>query len=441
MRSLSILFKSRATTTHYRHQYIHKRHHSQFDVAIVGGGIVGCASAQELIYRHSHLKVALIEKESSLNVHQTGHNSGVIHAGLYYKPGSLMAKLCLEGLLSTYKFCDKYNIPYKKCGKLVVATSPLEVERLKAIYERATQNGVPGISYLSSLDEIQKIEPHCHGLEAISSPMTGVVDWCCVSNQYALNFQNKGGKIFLDSEIVSIDTNEREFISLQDGHGNIIQSKYVITCAGLYSDRVSVMTGGSLEPKIVPFRGEYFLLSPEKAKLIKGNIYPVPDPAFPFLGVHFTPRMNGDIWVGPNALPCAKREGYTWLDFSFKDLFEILRYPGFYKIALKYYNYGTGQIIGSFFPSTVVPELRKFIPSIETRDLMKGPSGVRAQAMNSSGDLVGDFIFSEEGDKRVLHCRNAPSPAATSSLAIARTMIDKVEERFEFPKIGNASLY
>eukprot|EP00096_Caligus_rogercresseyi_P009979 TRINITY_DN3500_c0_g1_i1.p1 TRINITY_DN3500_c0_g1~~TRINITY_DN3500_c0_g1_i1.p1 ORF type:complete len:435 (+),score=88.55 TRINITY_DN3500_c0_g1_i1:352-1656(+) len=415
---------------------------STYDVTIIGGGIVGCASAQELVHRHPRLRVALVEKESSLNTHQTGHNSGVIHAGLYYKPGSLMARLCLEGLISTYKFCDRYAIPYKKCGKLVVAKSPLEVERLKVIFERASINGVPGISYLSSLKEIQAIEPHCMGLEAIHSPETGVVDWGEVSNQYARNFEAKGGTIYLNNEVKAIDTEQGDEILIHGVNGTKIRSKFVISCAGLYSDRISVMTGGSSEPKIVPFRGEYLLLSEEKAKLIRGNIYPVPDPAFPFLGVHFTPRMNGDIWVGPNALPCTKREGYSWRDFSLRDTLELLAYPGFYRIAVRYFFFGTNQIIESLFPHRIVPELQKFIPSVESGDLRKGPAGVRAMAMNAQGELVGDFIFSgEEEDRRVLHCRNAPSPAATSSLAIARNLIDRVEDRFGFPKAGNAVLY
>jgi len=416
---------------------------ASFDVVIVGGGIVGLAAAQELSHRYPELTMALVEKEAELATHQSGHNSGVIHAGIYYKPGSLMAKLCVEGLHSTYKYCDRHSIPYKKCGKLVVATDATEIGRLDALFERATQNGVPDVELVDS-DGIKQREPICEGLKALWSPHTGIVDWAQVAKKYGEEFEARGGRSYLGFEV-------REFREGADParpievvgarSGQILRASRVLTCAGLQSDRVAQMSGNSTEPRIVPFRGEYLLLCPEKAAKINGNIYPVPDPRFPFLGVHFTPRMNGEVWLGPNAVLAFKREGYSWLDLSPGDLAEVLRYPGFYRLALKYLGYGSMEALKSLFPSLAVRELAKFVPDISRRDVSRGPAGVRAQAMNVEGDLVGDFVFESGLGSRVLHCRNAPSPGATSSLAIGRMMADKAAEEFDLPKRQNAELY
>jgi len=405
---------------------------SSCDVAIVGGGIVGLAAAQELIGRKPHLKIALVEKEAELAMHQTGHNSGVVHAGIYYKPGSLMAKLCVEGMAATYKYCDKHNLPYKKVGKLVVATNDLEEERLLALWERAKQNGVPDLE-LVDRQGIKDREPACEGVKAIWSPHTGIVDWGLVARHYGKVFQEAGGEIKLGFEVTGFEQRS-EGVTLRSKDGRSVECGAVLACAGLQADRVAALTGCQSEPKIVPFRGEYLLLAKERAAQIRGNIYPVPDPRLPFLGVHFTPRMDGSVWLGPNAVLALAREGYSWSTLSPRDLAEVLTYPGFYKLAFKYLGYGVDQMLGSLLIHRAVKDLRKFVPDLAVSEVTRGPAGVRAQAMSQEGDLVGDFIFhsgeDEKQGSRVLHCRNAPSPAATSSLSIAKVIVDKMEEKF-----------
>lgn len=403
----------------------------EYDLGIVGGGIVGLGVAQEITGRYPHLKVVLLEKEAELATHQTGHNSGVIHAGIYYKPGSLMAKLCVEGMKATYQYCDEHGIPYKKVGKLVVATNDMEEKQLLDLWSRATQNGVPGLELIGP-EGIKEREPACQGVRAIWSPETGIVDWGRVARHYGEVFKSRGGEILTGFEAAQFSASGDQVV-VGSGDGREVSCGHVLTCAGLQSDRVATLSGCSTEPKIVPFRGEYLLLNPEKAKLINGNIYPVPDPRFPFLGVHFTPRMNGEVWLGPNAVLALAREGYSWGTISLKDLKEVLLYPGFYRLAWKYMGYGLDQMLGSIMIARAVKELQKFVPSVTREDITRGPSGVRAQAMSNAGDLVGDFIFDTgEGGlgEKVLHCRNAPSPAATSSLAIAKLVVDKMEDQW-----------
>ena len=357
----------------------------------------------------------------------------MVHAGIYYKPGSLMARLCVEGMRRTYEYCDQHGLPYKKVGKLVVATNDLEERRLLDLWERASQNNVPGLELVGP-EGIKEREPACVGVRAIWSPETGIVDWGEVARHYAKVFTSRGGSVLTNFSAVKFSAEGERGVKVSSADGRSVSCGRVLACAGLHSDRVAALTGCSSEPKIVPFRGEYLLLNPEKAKLIRGNIYPVPDPRFPFLGVHFTPRMSGEVWLGPNAVLALAREGYSWGSLSPRDLMEVLAYPGFYRLGWKYLGYGLDQMLGSLVISRAVKELQKFVPSITREDVRPGPAGVRAQAMNTAGDLVGDFIFdSGEGELggRVLHCRNAPSPAATSSLAIASLVVDKMEELWQ----------
>jgi len=436
-RHVSSVVQNRGGNANSLVRWLHQTHSThmlgEYDIAVIGGGIVGLGVAQEITNRTSKLKVCVLEKETELAQHQTGHNSGVIHAGIYYKPGSMMAKLCVEGMKATYSYCDTHNIPYKKVGKLVVATTELEETRLMDLWDRASANQVPDIQLLDSRG-IREKEPACEGIRAIWSPHTGIVDWGRVARHYGTVFSSRGGTIhtgFLAEEFSCI---EGGGVRITSQKGEEVRCQYALACTGLYADRTAALTGCNAEPKIVPFRGEYLLLSPEKAKLIRGNIYPVPDPRFPFLGVHFTPRMNGEVWLGPNAVLALAREGYTWGTVNLRDLGEVLSYPGFYRLAGKYLSYGLDQLLGSALISRSVKDLQKYIPQIEAKDVSRGPAGVRAQAMNSCGDLIGDFVFSSgEGElaSRVLHCRNAPSPAATSSLAIANMLVDKMEDQFK----------
>ncbi|XP_023111448.2 L-2-hydroxyglutarate dehydrogenase, mitochondrial isoform X5 [Felis catus] len=348
-----------------------------FDVVVIGGGIVGLASARALILRHPALSIGVLEKEKDLAIHQTGHNSGVIHSGIYYKPESLKAKLCVQGAALIYEYCKQKGISYKQCGKLIVAVEQEEIPRLQALYERGRQNGVQGLRLIQQ-EDIKKKEPYCRGEE--------------------------------------------------------VQCQYVVTCAGLYSDRISELSGCNPDPQIVPFRGDYLILKPEKCYLVKGNIYPVPDSRFPFLGVHFTPRMDGSIWLGPNAVLAFKREGYRPFDFSARDIMDIIIKSGLIKLVFQNFSYGVNEMYKACFLSATVKHLQKFIPEITVSDILRGPAGVRAQALDRDGNLIEDFVFDGGvGDigNRILHVRNAPSPAATSSLAISGMIADEVQQRFK----------
>eukprot|EP00794_Sanderia_malayensis_P020296 gene20297-22283_t len=413
-----------------------------YDVAIVGGGIVGLAAAQELILRYPDLQFVVLEKEDNLAFHQTGHNSGVIHAGIYYKPGTLKAKLCVEGLNLTYKYCDEYNVPYKKCGKLIVAVTDEEVPRLEDLYKRGIVNGVKGLEFLNK-SQIKELEPYCEGKIALLSPHTGIVDWAQVARTFGKVFENKGGTIItgygVDGFHPNLEQGDKEAnstnypIRIHSTKNQSINCKYVLTCGGLYSDRLAVNSGCSNEPKIVPFRGEYLVLKEEKQHMIKGNIYPVPDPNLPFLGVHFTPRMDGKIWLGPNAVLAFQREGYKITDFNFNDLIESLTSRGLQKLIWKHWKFGAEEFYRSLDLRAQVKLLQKYIPDIHAEDVLRGPSGVRAQAIDKDGNLVDDFVFDvgkSSMTNRILHVRNAPSPAATSSLAIAKMIADKCQQEF-----------
>jgi L-2-hydroxyglutarate oxidase LhgO len=404
-----------------------------YDIAVVGGGIVGLATARELLRRHPRLKLANIEKEDAYNRHQTGHNSGVIHSGIYYKPGSLKAKLCVEGRILARTYCDEKGIPYKMVGKLVVATEPSELGRLQDLYVRGQQNGIDGLELLDA-HQIEDREPYCKGLRAIFSPVTGIVDWGAVSSHYAEDAREAGADMYLGHEVTAIA--RKNGVSTMSTTKGEIQAKSVITCGGLYSDRLAQMTRGARDPKIVPFRGDYLVLKPGKEHLVAGNIYPVPDPAFPFLGVHFTPRMDGSIWLGPNAVLAFAREGYNFWDVNAPELWDALTYPGFLKLAKNYWQVGAGEMYRDLVRAEYVKALQRYIPSLTPDDTLPGPSGVRAQAMAADGSMVDDFVF--EGSDGVVHVRNAPSPAATSSLAIGNYIADDAEKRFDLASIAIA---
>ncbi|XP_050981896.1 L-2-hydroxyglutarate dehydrogenase, mitochondrial [Labeo rohita] len=418
-------------------------HNGSFDVAIVGGGIVGLASARELILRHPNLTFTLLEKENELALHQTGHNSGVIHSGIYYTPGSLKAKLCVRGAMLTYQYCQKKGVPYKKCGKLIVAVEREEIPRLKALYERGQVNNVPDLRLIDA-KAIREKEPYCRGIMALDSPNTGIVDWRIVALTYGKDFQEAGGTVITDFEASDIKVAAESPagsaeglkypIIIKSSQGKEVRCRFVLTCGGLYSDRLSEISGCGSEPRIVPFRGDYLVLKPEKNYLVKGNIYPVPNPRFPFLGFHFTPRMDGSIWLGPNAVLAFKREGYSLFDFDTQDFVNAISYRGLQRLVMKNIVYGMGEIYRGVFTSAQVKNLQKFIPELSTSDVLRGPSGVRALALDAEGNLVDDFVF--DGGKgelgsRILHIRNAPSPAASSSMAIAEMIADELEKRFQ----------
>ncbi|XP_057326029.1 L-2-hydroxyglutarate dehydrogenase, mitochondrial isoform X1 [Microplitis mediator] len=415
-------------------------HHDTYDLVVVGGGIVGCATAREMLERHPDMKIVIVEKESKLAMHQTGHNSGVIHAGIYYTPGTIKAKLCVEGLRMSYSYFGRHNIPYKKVGKLIVAQDQEQAKRIDDLYERGLKNNVPELKLIEKND-ICKFEPKCKGERALWSPWTGIVDWGDVCRYFASQFEKMGGKVILNYEVKGFaetaeSKKDEELVPISVlSENKTIKTKYVLTCAGLHSDRLAVMTGCDLSPRIIPFRGEYLLLDEKKRHLCRTNIYPVPDPRLPFLGVHFTPRMNGDIWLGPNAVLALAREGYSWTDINIKDCIEMAKFPGLYKLCFRYIIPGCKEMIKSLFYPLAVSDLQKFIPELSRKDIKRGPAGVRAQAMDNDGKLVDDFVF-DNGvgsiGSRVLHCRNAPSPAATSSMAIAKHICNKLETDFKF---------
>jgi L-2-hydroxyglutarate oxidase LhgO len=400
-----------------------------YDVAVVGGGIVGLATTRELKERFPHLKVAGVEKEASFNAHQTGRNSGVIHSGIYYKPGSFKARLCVEGRKLAWAYCDRKGIEYKSVGKLIVATEESELSRLDDLMDRGRQNGVEGIEMLDAAG-IAEREPHCRGIRAIFSPVTGIVDWGRVSQSYADDAREAGVDFHLGWEVTNVE--RRGGITILATPEGEVQAKAVIACAGLYSDKLAQMTGGARDPKIVPFRGDYLILRPERAHLVRGNIYPVPDPEFPFLGVHFTPRIDGSMWLGPNAVLAFAREGYSFWTINPPELWDALTYPGFFKLATKYWRIGAGEMYRDLVRSAYVKALQRYIPELQPEDCLPGPAGVRAQAMAADGSLVEDFVF--EAADGILHVRNAPSPAATSSLAIGKYIAGEAERRFDLSR-------
>lgn len=404
------------------------------DVAIIGAGIVGLATARALLQRYPGLKLAILEKEQVIAQHQTGRNSGVVHSGLYYAPGSLKARLCVEGAAGLRRFCDERGIPLQSCGKVVVAVEAAELPRLEELYRRGTANGVEGLIVIGP-ERLREIEPHAAGIRALHSPNTSIVDFNVVAGAFAADVQEAGGEILTGHEVVAIARRGNEVV-LEAARG-VVEARFLISCAGLHADRVAAMSGGKRDPRIVPFRGDYYALRPERLHLVRALIYPVPDPAFPFLGVHTTLRMDGTVWLGPNAVLAFAREGYRRLDISPRDLVDALGNPGFQALARTFWRVGLDEMIRDFSKARFVRAVQRLVPDLTIDDVVPGSSGIRAQALSSDGRLVDDFVFDTDGP--IVHVRNAPSPAATSCLAIARTIVSTAEEAFGLEQRSAAS--
>jgi len=403
-----------------------------FDIIIAGAGIVGLATAYKLIEKKPELKICVIEKEDSVSKHQTGNNSGVIHSGIYYKPGSLKATNCRRGYKMLLDFCDENNIPYDICGKVIIATNEEEIPRLNNLYERGKQNGLQGLKELSA-EEVKEIEPHVNGIKGIRVPETGIIDYKVVSEKFAELIKQKGVEIFFNEKLNFIkDETSVSHLTSDASQQNIevitnkdeYTCKLLITCCGLQSDRVAKLNNKNLNIKIIPFRGEYYTIKKEKRYLCRNLIYPVPDPQFPFLGVHFTRMINGKVEAGPNAVFAFKREGYKKTDINFGDLADSLFWKGFLSVMMKYWKVGMGEFYRSYYKPAFVKALQKLLPEIKGEDLEVGGAGIRAQACDIKGNLVDDFLFVE--NEKVIHVCNAPSPAATSSLSIGDTLAEKI---------------
>ncbi|MFE0508141.1 L-2-hydroxyglutarate oxidase [Peribacillus butanolivorans] len=394
-----------------------------YDFAIVGGGIVGLSTGMALYKRYPNARVVVIEKESVVADHQTGHNSGVIHSGIYYKPGSFKARFARQGSKSMTEFCQTHGIEHDICGKVIVATKQDELPILNDLYTRGLQNEL-AIKKIS-VDELKEIEPHVNGLGAIRVPQAGIVNYRQVSEKIADIIREYGGEIKLNTKVEKINE-ESDSVTIETNNGTL-KARMVINCAGLHSDRIAAAAGYKTDMKIVPFRGEYFKLIPEKRHLVNHLIYPVPNPKFPFLGVHFTRMISGEVDAGPNAVLSFKREGYKKTDFNAKDLTEVLSYKGFWKLASKFMKEGMDEYVRSFSKKQFTKSLQELIPEIQEDDLIPAPAGVRAQALQDDGNMVDDFHIIM--GKRTVHVCNAPSPAATASIEIGKEVVNRIPEQ------------
>jgi len=398
----------------------------RFDVVVIGGGIVGLATARRLLEQRPGLRIAILEKEAELATHQSGHNSGVLHAGLYYQPGSLKARLCREGKAEIEAFAEAHDIPFERCGKLVVALDESELERLAALHERAVANGVPGLEEIGP-ERIRELEPHAAGIRGLWSPGTGIIDFRRVALAMATDLRQQEVAILTGCEVRGLDERPGEIVVRTSG--DEVRADLVVACAGLQADRVAALGGSRDGPRIVPFRGDYYTLTADARGLVRGLIYPVPDPRFPFLGVHFTKRIDGAVWAGPNAVLAFAREGYRRRDIRPLELLATVTDRGFLRLAGKYLRTGLGEMWRDWWKPAFVRELQRYVPEIRSDQLRFGPSGVRAQALGRDGTLVDDFVLG--GSARILHVRNAPSPAATSSLAIGSMLATSALERLD----------
>ena len=398
---------------------------SSYDIIVIGGGIVGIATALEISRRYPKYKMAVLEKEAELAVHQTGHNSGVIHSGIYYKPGSKKAINCVLGAKSLMAFCDENEIPYNLCGKVIVATNEKELGPLEELHRRGTANGVPGLTMIGP-ERLKELEPHATGIQALHSPNTGIIDYTQVTNGYAKIFKENGGDVLTSTKVLSIAQHSAS-VTLETSRGEFT-AKHIINCGGLYADVIAKMMGIKQDVRIIPFRGEYYMLSEEASHLVKGLIYPVPNPEFPFLGVHFTNTIHGEVEAGPNAVFAFAREGYNMTTFNIMETLGTVSYRGFWAMTQRYWKQGFQEFHRSLSKAAFVRSLQRLVPEIESKHLTKGEAGVRAQEVERTGQLTDDFRISATGN--AIHIRNAPSPGATASLAIGNDIANIAAESF-----------
>ncbi|MBI4338360.1 MAG: L-2-hydroxyglutarate oxidase [Chloroflexi bacterium] len=397
----------------------------RYDVAIIGGGILGLVTAMKLTQAFPRRRVVVLEKERDLAAHQTGRNSGVIHSGLYYRPGSYKAALCVRGGRELRGFCDQHSINYDLIGKVVVATSEAELPALQTLYERGTANGVEGLQVIGP-ERLKEIEPHAYGVKALYCPATGILDYKQVSLAYASQMQENGADLFTSARVNRIHASP-EGVALETSQGDF-EARHLINCAGLHADVIVRMMGLKSDVRIIPFRGEYYTIAPARHGLVKGLIYPVPNPLFPFLGVHFTRRIGGDVEAGPNAVLALAREGYTKTTVNLGDLAGTLAWPGFWHMARKYWRTGMGEVYRSMSKKAFTKALQRLLPEIRGEDLVAAGAGVRAQAVDRKGFLLDDFSIIET--RNAIHVQNAPSPAATSSLAIGEHIVGLAAKSF-----------
>jgi L-2-hydroxyglutarate oxidase len=397
---------------------------SRRDIVIIGGGIVGLAVALEITKRFPRLRLLLLEKEDRVGQHQSSHNSGVIHSGVYYQPGSLKARLCVEGARAMIEFCRAHDIPHQVCGKVIVAVHQQEFPRLEELRRRGEVNGLTGLQMIGP-EQLREIEPYASGLRALVVPSTGITDYALVCEKYAELIRAQGGTILTSTAVTGLRHLTSE-VGVETS-GPSFSTNYLINCAGLFSDRIAGMAGGRPDVIIVPFRGEYYHLISQRSSLVRALIYPVPDPQFPFLGVHFTRRVSGTVDAGPNAVLAFRREGYRQTDFNLRDLASSLAFPGFWRMTAKHWRSGLDEFHRSFSKPAFVRALQRLLPELRAEDLIPGGSGVRAQALRRDGTLIDDFQFVPSG--RILHVLNVPSPAATASLVIGRTIVSTAVDR------------
>jgi L-2-hydroxyglutarate oxidase LhgO len=400
-----------------------------YDIAIAGGGIVGLATAWKLLEARPHLRLVVLEKEDRVAAHQTSHNSGVIHSGIYYRPGSAKARTCVRGAAMMKAFCRDHGVPFEICGKVVVATAEAEVPRLEELHRRGVENGVPGVGLIGP-ERLREIEPHATGIRALHVPQAGIIDYAVVARKLVELVAAAGGEIRTGARVEKVREGAGGLV-LRTVRGEV-ESRWLVACAGLHSDRVARLEGGDPGAQIVPFRGEYYELVASRAHLVRALIYPVPDPRFPFLGVHFTRMITGGVECGPNAVLALAREGYAWSAVNLRDLLQTLTYPGFWRLAWRHWRMGLDEIVRSFSKRAFARALARLVPEVREEDITPAGAGVRAQALAPTGQLVDDFLIVER--PRALHVTNAPSPAATASLAIGEEIAARAAARFDLTR-------